>query len=66
MGLSIGLALAWAAAGMLRTVLYKVDPRDPMVLAVLILGFAGAGLLASFLPARRVTTIDPVVALIAE
>jgi ABC-type antimicrobial peptide transport system permease subunit len=40
-----------------------VDARDPVVLASVVAALVGAGLLASFVPARRVTRIDPVRAL---
>ena len=65
-GLVIGLALAALAAGPLQIILYQVEARDPAVFggvaAVLLL----VGLAASFIPARRVTRVDPVVALGAE
>jgi ABC-type antimicrobial peptide transport system permease subunit len=65
-GLVLGLALALLAAGALQPVLYKVDPRDTTVFIAVVATLAFASLVASFLPARRVTTIDPVVALANE
>ena len=65
-GLAIGLALALLASGALQPVLYRVDPRDAGVFGAVIVTLAFASLIASFLPARRVTRIDPVVALRAE
>jgi putative ABC transport system permease protein len=65
-GLAIGLALAIAASGALQPVLYHVNPRDAVVFAAVVTTLAAASLLASFLPARRVTRIDPVVALSGE
>jgi hypothetical protein len=62
-GLVIGLGLAVLVAGQLQIILFEVDARDPVVFAVVIATLAFAGLLASFLPARRVTTVDPVTAL---
>jgi ABC-type lipoprotein release transport system permease subunit len=47
-------------------VLYHVDPRDTAVFLAVVATLAFASLLASFLPARRVTKIDPVVALAIE
>jgi ABC-type lipoprotein release transport system permease subunit len=47
-------------------VLYHVNPRDTWVFAGVVLTLALASLAASFLPARRVTKIDPVLALAAE
>jgi ABC-type antimicrobial peptide transport system permease subunit len=65
-GLFIGLGLALLASGPLQPVLYHVDPRDRMVFAGVAATLAFASLLASFLPARRVTKIDPVLALTVE
>jgi len=65
-GLVIGLALALAASGALQPVLYHVDPRDRFVFAAVVVTLAAASLIASFLPARRVTRIDPVTALTSE
>ena len=65
-GLALGLALALLASGALQPVLYHVNPRDAMVFAGVVVTLAVASLAASFLPARRVTKIDPVLALAAE
>jgi putative ABC transport system permease protein len=65
-GIVIGLGLALAASGALQPVLYHVDPRDRMVFAGVVVTLALASLIASFLPARRVTRIDPVMALTSE
>jgi predicted permease len=65
-GLVIGLALAFAASGALQPVLYHVNPRDGVVFAGVVATLAAASLVASFLPARRVTRIDPVTALATE
>jgi len=66
LGLAIGFILAMFSVGPLRVILYKVDVRDPLVLAIVPIVLAVAGFLATFLPARRVTKIDPVIALTAE
>ena len=65
-GLSLGLGLALLASGALEPVLYHVNPRDGVVFVAVVATLALASLLASFLPARRVTRIDPVIALSAE
>jgi putative ABC transport system permease protein len=65
-GLVLGLGLALVASDKLQPVLYHVDPRDAVVFSGVIVTLAIVALLASFLPARRVATIDPVVALGVE
>ena len=65
-GVFLGLALALLASGALQLVLYHVDPRDRAVFAAVVATLALAGLVASILPARRVTKIDPVLALASE
>jgi putative ABC transport system permease protein len=65
-GLAIGLGLALLASGALQPVLYHVDPRDTFVFASVVATLATASVIASFLPARRVTRIDPVIALANE
>jgi putative ABC transport system permease protein len=65
-GLCLGLALALLASGALQPVLYHVNPRDTFVFACVLITLATASLIASFLPARRVTRIDPVIALANE
>ncbi len=65
-GLVLGLSLALVASGGLQPVLYHVNPRDAVVFAVVVATLATASLVASFLPARRVTQIDPMLALATE
>jgi putative ABC transport system permease protein len=65
-GVAAGLALALAASGLLQPVLYHVNPRDVAVFAGVVATLTLATLSASFLPALRVTRIDPVRALASE
>ena len=65
-GLVIGLGTAALAAGPLQFVLFEVNARDPMVFGAVVAVLAGVGVLASFIPARRVTTVNPVTALTPE
>ena len=65
-GLVLGLGLALLASGALQPVLYHVNPRDAAVFAGVLVTLTLASLVASFLPARRVTKIDPMLALTSE
>ena len=65
-GLGIGLTLALFVAGPLQLVLYEVNGRDPVVFGMVATTLAMTCLLASFVPAYRVTRVDPVAALTSE
>lgn len=65
-GLAVGLGLALGVSGFLQPVLYHVNPRDVAVFAGVAATLTLASLSASFLPALRVTRIDPVRALTSE
>jgi putative ABC transport system permease protein len=62
-GLVIGLGGAFEIARSLRSLLYGVKPADPLSFAAVALVLLAAGLAASYLPARRATRVDPIVAL---
>ena len=62
-GLVIGLGIAALAAGPLQFVLFEANPRDPFVFGAVVVTLSAVGVLASFIPARRVMTVDPVTAL---
>jgi len=65
-GLGIGLMLAVLVASPLQIVLYEVNARDPFVFCLVIATLGLTGLLASLVPAYRVTKVDPVTALTPE
>jgi putative ABC transport system permease protein len=62
-GLLAGLLLALAATRALRSLLFGVTPTDPSTFAFVTLMLIGAVLLACWLPARRATKLDPMIAL---
>jgi putative ABC transport system permease protein len=62
-GALVGVAAALAAARMLTSMLYGVNPRDPMTFTLVTFVVLVAAMLACLVPARRATTVDPLVAL---
>jgi putative ABC transport system permease protein len=66
LGAALGLAGAAAASGLLRSLLFGVRPLDPPALVAAALLLVGVCAVASYLPARRATRVDPVAVLRAE
>jgi putative ABC transport system permease protein len=66
LGLACGLLAALALSRLLTKILFGVSPHDPRTLAVVALVLTAVALLASYLPARRATRVDPLTALRSE
>jgi putative ABC transport system permease protein len=65
-GIASGLVGAAAATRYLQTLLYGITPLDRGTFLVVAVAFAAVAALASYLPARRATKVDPIVALRTE
>jgi ABC-type lipoprotein release transport system permease subunit len=63
LGVVIGLGLAWWLARTLRVILFQVDPGDPLIFMAILVTLALTGFLATIVPARRATRVDPALAL---
>ena len=66
LGLLAGTAVALALTRLLATQLYHISPSDPETFAMVTLALLAVSAVAAFLPARRATTVEPVIALREE
>lgn len=66
LGLVIGLAIAAGAARLIRTLLFSVQPIDPLIYGGVTVLFAFIAILACLLPSLRASRIDPIIALRTE
>lgn len=62
-GIAAGVPMTLAATRLVRTQLFGLSQSDPLTFVAAILCITLAGVLAGYLPARRATMVDPIVAL---
>jgi ABC-type antimicrobial peptide transport system permease subunit len=65
-GIGVGLLLFALVARFIRSLLFGVAPSDPLTLVAVSLMLIAIAALASWLPARRASKVDPMIALRAE
>jgi putative ABC transport system permease protein len=62
-GLVLGLGGAFALTGVLKSMLVRITPTDPVTFSAVALVLTGAAMLACWVPARRALKLDPAIAL---
>jgi putative ABC transport system permease protein len=62
-GVALGIVAAWGLSRFLSTLLYDLSPTDPGTFAAVALLLGAVTVLATYLPGRRASRVDPVVAL---
>jgi putative ABC transport system permease protein len=62
-GLLVGVIVALSTTRLMRSLLYGVEPTDPLTLGAICLVIGTVALIASWIPARRATRVDPLVAI---
>jgi predicted permease len=65
-GVAAGVAGAWALSRLMTSLLFEISPNDPMTFGTVAAAMIGVALAASYIPARRAASVDPIVALRAD
>jgi ABC-type antimicrobial peptide transport system permease subunit len=65
-GMVLGTIVSWLAVRSADSLLFGVTPRDPGTFAGMLVVLTGVALVAGYLPARRASRVDPMVALRTE
>jgi macrolide transport system ATP-binding/permease protein len=63
LGMALGLVASWTLTRLIKTLLFGVSATDPLTFIVIVFVLTTAGLLACYIPARRASKIDPMIAL---
>jgi ABC-type antimicrobial peptide transport system permease subunit len=62
-GIAIGVPASFISSRVISSMLYGLKPHDPIAMVIVIALLAAVGAFAGFIPARRATKVDPIVAL---
>ena len=65
-GIAVGVAAAAGVTRLMASLLYEVEPVDPLTYAAVAIALVAVAALASYVPARRASTVDPAESLAAD
>jgi ABC-type antimicrobial peptide transport system permease subunit len=65
-GIVLGFACSWGLTRGMSSLLFEVEPTDPITFSLVAVIFLGVSFIACYLPARRAMRMDPTVALRCE
>jgi len=65
-GLAVGIGVALIFSRVMKALLFETTVNDPLTFVGVALMFLAVGIVASYVPARRVTKVDPLIALRSE
>jgi len=65
-GLVVGAPIAWAASRSIESMLFGLEPLDPLAIGAAVLALSLIAHIAAYLPARRAARVDPLIALKCE
>jgi putative ABC transport system permease protein len=63
LGIGVGLPITFSVTRLVASMLFGIDPTDPVTLALAAFALCGVGLAAAYIPARRAAAVDPITAL---
>lgn len=62
-GIAVALPASWALTRLVKSQLYGIEPNDALTIVAATLGISFVAILAGYVPARRATRVDPMLAL---
>jgi putative ABC transport system permease protein len=62
-GMALGLLASFALTRLMKSLLFGVEATDPLIFGIVMLMLALVALLACYIPGRRATKVDPLIAL---